>query len=227
MRRYIVATYKVVEKFISLNGEGILAGQPAVFIRFYGCNLACTYCDTLWANREDAPCSLMTEYEIYEYIKDTGIKNVTLTGGEPLLAPHIAELLKLLSFEQWLHIEIETNGSIDLTPYVKIPNPPAFTMDYKLPSSKMENKMLESNFTLLSNKDTVKFVVGNLKDLNRARNVIKHYELTKKCHVLISPVFGKIGLEIIAEYLIKHRMNDVAMQLQMHKIIWEPNRRGV
>jgi len=219
--------YKVAEKFISLNGEGVLVGQPAVFIRFHGCNLSCSFCDTTWANEKDGAYSLMTEHQIYEYIKGTGIKNVTLTGGEPLLVPAIEELLCLLSSDQCLHVEIETNGSIDLSPFANIQNPPSFTMDYKLPSSLMEDKMLVSNFKILSKKDTVKFVVGNMEDLNRAREVIHEYDLANKCHVLISPVYGRIKLDKIADYLIKHRMNNVAMQLQMHKIIWEPNRRGV
>ncbi|SCN25447.1 7-carboxy-7-deazaguanine synthase [Clostridium sp. N3C] len=222
-----MAHYKVVEKFISLNGEGILVGQPAVFIRFHGCNLSCSFCDTSWANEKDTTYDFMTEEEIYEYIKGTGIKNVTLTGGEPLLVPNIAELLHLLSLDTCLHVEIETNGSIDLSPFAIIPNSPSFTMDYKLPGSLMEDKMLVSNFEILSQKDTVKFVVGSREDLNRAREVIYDYDLTSKCHVLISPVYGKIKLDEIADYLIKHRMNNVAMQLQMHKIIWGPDRRGV
>lgn len=77
--------YKVVETFISINGESTKAGQLAVFIRFKGCNLSCEYCDTAWANKSDASYTEMTALEIYKYIKDTGITNVTLTGGEPLL----------------------------------------------------------------------------------------------------------------------------------------------
>ncbi len=222
-----MAQYKVVEKFVSINGEGILAGQLAVFIRFQGCNLSCSFCDTAWANEDDAAFTFMTEQQIIDYIKETGIKNVTLTGGEPLLVPDILQLLQLLATDQFLHIEIETNGSIDLNSFAGINNPPAFTMDYKLPGSLMEAKMLVSNFTLLTKKDTVKFVVGNNEDLSRAKEVIKAYDLTMKCHIYISPVFGKINLEEIVDYLIQNRMNGVTMQLQMHKVIWDPNKRGV
>ena len=76
----------VVEKFVSINGEGTKAGQLAVFIRFKGCNLACEYCDTQWANQADAPAQQMTAEEIVDYVISTGVKNVTLTGGEPLLS---------------------------------------------------------------------------------------------------------------------------------------------
>jgi 7-carboxy-7-deazaguanine synthase len=169
----------------------------------------------------------MSEQQIYDYIRETGIKNVTLTGGEPLLVPDLLQLLQLLSKDQFLHIEIETNGSIDLNAFVDISNPPAFTMDYKLPSSLMEAEMLVTNFSLLTKKDTVKFVVGSIEDLNRAKEVIHSYDLTSKCHTYISPVFGKINLEEIVDYLIKNGMNGVTMQLQMHKVIWDPNKRGV
>lgn len=222
-----MAQYKVVEKFVSINGEGVLAGQPAVFIRFQGCNLSCSFCDTAWANEEDAEFTLMTEQQIKDYIKETGIKNVTLTGGEPLLVPDILQLLQLLAADQFLHIEIETNGSVALDSFAGISNPPVFTMDYKLPGSLMETKMLVSNFNLLTKKDTVKFVVGNTEDLNRAKEVIKAYDLTTKCHIYISPVFGQINLEEIVDYLIQNCMNGVTMQLQMHKVIWDPNKRGV
>lgn len=222
-----MAQYKVVEKFVSINGEGILAGQLAVFIRFQGCNLSCSFCDTAWANEANAEFTYMTEQQIYDYIKETGVKNVTLTGGEPLLVPHILQLLQLLATDQFLHIEIETNGSIALNTFADISNPPAFTMDYKLPGSLMESKMLVSNLTLLTKKDTVKFVVGNAEDLNRAKEVINAYDLTSRCHIYISPVFGKIDLEEIVDYLKQNCMNGVTMQLQMHKVIWNPDKRGV
>jgi len=222
-----MSQYKVVEKFVSINGEGIFAGQLAVFIRFQGCNLSCSFCDTSWANTKDAPFIFMSALQIYDYIKDTGIKNVTLTGGEPLLVPDIIILLQLLATDQFLHIEIETNGSITLDSFTGINNSPSFTMDYKLPGSLMESKMLVSNFNILSKQDTVKFVVGSIIDLNRAKDIIIANNLTTKCHVYISPVFGKINLEVIVNYLIENRLNDVTMQLQMHKVIWDPDKRSV
>lgn len=222
-----MAQYKVVEKFVSINGEGILAGQLAVFIRFQGCNLSCFYCDTAWANQENAPFTIMTEEEIYGFIQETGIKNVTLTGGEPLLNPEIIQLLQVLAKDQGLHVEIETNGSIDLSDFAKIKNPPRFTMDYKLPGSGMEAKMLLSNFRLLTKKDVVKFVVGDNGDLECVRDILTRYQLVSKCHVYISTVFGKISLEEVVAFMLKNTMNGVTLQIQMHKIIWDSNQRGV
>jgi 7-carboxy-7-deazaguanine synthase len=219
--------YKVVEKFVSINGEGQLAGQLAIFIRFAGCNLNCSYCDTSWANEKDAPYDKMTEEEIYAYIKSTGVKNVTLTGGEPLLQPGIKDLLIKLSEDKDIHIEIETNGSVLLSNLLDINNPPSFTMDYKLPSSGMEEKMNLDNFQYLSNKDTVKFVSGSRSDLEKAKYIIDKYNLIGNTKVYISPVFGNIEPNDIVEFLIQNKLNGVNLQVQLHKIIWDPNKRGV
>ena len=217
---------KVVEKFISINGEGPRAGEPAVFIRFKGCNLNCSYCDTLWANQPDCPFEEKSPEEIKEYITSTGIRNVTLTGGEPLLAKDMGQLIRLLLSDPFLRVEIETNGAVSLKPFCEEPRP-VFTMDYKLPSSGYEDKMIMENLRLLRENDTVKFVVSDRDDLDRAAEIIKEYELTGKCHIYFSPVFGTADLQEIAEYITDNKMNDVRMQIQIHKVIWDPNKRGV
>lgn len=219
--------YKVCEKFISINGEGRRAGQLAVFIRFRGCNLRCSYCDTMWANQPDAEYEVMTAQEIYDYIKNSGVKNVTLTGGEPLMQSGIEELLKLLKSDKSLRTEIETNGAVDLSPFCNSDLRPSFTMDYKLPSSGMEHSMILNNFNLLEKSDCVKFVSGSIEDLSRAKQIIEKYSLTQKCGVYISAVFGKIEPAQIVEFMTDNTMNDVNLQLQMHKFIWNPDKRGV
>ncbi|APC79332.1 putative 7-carboxy-7-deazaguanine synthase QueE [Clostridium botulinum] len=219
--------FKVVERFVSINGEGRCCGQLAIFIRFAGCNLNCSYCDTLWANEKDVSYEVLSSKDIYEYVKSKEVKNVTLTGGEPLLQKGIMELLKLLSKDKELYVEIETNGSILLDEFLNIENSPSFTMDYKLPLSNMENKMALDNFKYLTKKDTVKFVSGSIEDLEKAREIINKYNLVDKTNVYISPVFGKINLDTIVEFMKNNRMNGVNLQLQLHKIIWEPSKRGV
>ena len=222
-----MADFKVVEKFVSINGEGTKAGQLAVFVRFAGCNLNCTYCDTKWANNIDVPYERMTEFEIYDYIKTTGVKNITLTGGEPLLRDGIEKLLKILSSDENLYVEIETNGSVDISMYRDISDNMSFTVDYKLAGSGMEEQMCLLNFEEVSRKDTVKFVVSDMTDLDRTYEIINEYALADKCSVYISPVFGKIQPEQIVNFMIEHKLNDVNLQLQMHKIIWDPDKRGV
>lgn len=223
-------TYKVVETFTSINGEGQRAGQTAVFVRFQGCNLHCSFCDTMWANETDAGYRLMTGSEILSSILSAGIHNVTLTGGEPLLQEHMEELLSLLLSEPSLSIEIETNGSIGIAPFLHpcgSPRRPFFTLDYKLAGSGMEQFMKTENYDYLIPGDTVKFVCSDRADLERAKQITSQYSLTEKCKVYLSPVFGRIEPSEIVSFLLEHKMNDVVMQMQMHKIIWEPDKRGV
>ena len=218
---------RVAEKFISINGEGVRAGELAVFVRFQGCNLACHYCDTKWALAKDCPCEEMSPEQIYAYIKSTGIKNVTLTGGEPLLHKDMDRLLAILLADQDLRVEIETNGAVNLRKFCACPGRPVFTMDYKLPSSGYEKSMVLSNFELLSPDDTVKFVSGSTEDLERAYQIIQEYDLLHKCHVYFSPVFGDIEPVEIVNFMMDHKLNEARLQIQMHKVIWHPDKRGV
>ncbi len=215
---------KVVEKFTSINGEGTRAGELAVFVRFKGCNLRCSYCDTMWANEADCSYEEETPEEITNYVLATGIRNVTLTGGEPLLQKDIRELIYLL-LQAGLRVEIETNGAVRLSEFCE--ERPIFTMDYKLPSSGCEEHMIAENMELLEINDTVKFVCGSQEDLVKALEVIQTYDLTSRCHVYFSPVFGSIEPVQMVEFMLEHQLNDVRLQIQMHKVIWDPNERGV
>ena len=226
-KRFDMATYSVVEKFISINGESTKAGQLAVFIRFAGCNLNCNYCDTKWANEKDVSYETLTEFEIYDYIKSTGVTNVTLTGGEPLLREDIVKLLRILSSDKNLYVEIETNGSVDIGPFRDISENISFTLDYKLQGSGMEHMMNLDNYEDLTSNDTVKFVVSNKEDLKKAKQIIDEERLTEKCNVYISPVFGRIEPVTFVDFMIENKMIKVNMQLQMHKIIWDPEKKGV
>ena len=169
---------------------------------------------------------MMTAEEICDYADSTGIKNVTLTGGEPLLQEGIDELIERL-IDNGHCVEIETNGSIDIEKFSKLPLRPAFTLDYKLGASGMEKYMLTDNYQYLKPGDSVKFVSGSIADLERACEIIRQFDLTSKCSVYISPVFGQIDPADIVDFLTANRMNDVRLQLQMHKFIWGPDRRGV
>lgn len=219
-------SFKVVEIFESINGEGMRAGELAVFVRMKGCNLSCNYCDTMWANEADCEFEEMTADRIVERVKKSGIKNVTLTGGEPLLQKDADKLLKLFSDEKDIRVEIETNGSVNLSPFLKYENT-SFTMDYKLPESDMEKYMDLANFKILRKKDTLKFVASSVNDLKKAKDIIEKYDLIDRVNIIFSPVFGKIELTDIVDFLKDNKLNDVRMQLQMHKFIWAPDERGV
>lgn len=215
---------RVVEKFISINGEGLRSGELALFIRFANCNLRCSYCDTKYSFINPIYTEESID-EIVEYVKSTGVKNVTLTGGEPLIQNEIKELMIELS-NIGNRIEIETNGSINIAPYLNIPNV-TFTLDYKLKGSGMEKYMDLTNYNLLRKNDVIKFVVSDYDDLEKTKEIIKKYDLINKANCLISPVWGRIEFEEIVNFLKDNKLNDVKMQLQIHKIIWDKDKRGV
>ena len=215
---------RVVEKFVSINGEGLRSGELAVFIRFANCNLRCSYCDTKYSFINPIYTEKSID-ELVKYVKSTGVKNVTLTGGEPLIQNEIKELMIELS-NIGNRIEIETNGSINIAPYLNIPNV-TFTLDYKLKGSGMEMYMDLTNYDLLRKNDVIKFVVSDYDDLEKTKEIIKKYDLINKANCLISPVWGRIEFEEIVNFLKDNKLNDVKMQLQIHKIIWDKDKRGV
>lgn len=215
---------RVVEKFVSINGEGLRSGELAVFIRFANCNLRCSYCDTKYSFINPIYTEESID-ELVKYVKSTGVKNVTLTGGEPLIQNEIKELMIELS-NIGNRIEIETNGSINIAPYLNIPNV-TFTLDYKLKGSGMEMYMDLTNYDLLRKNDVIKFVVSDYDDLEKTKEIIKKYDLINKANCLISPVWERIEFEEIVNFLKDNKLNDVKMQLQIHKIIWDKDKRGV
>ena len=215
---------QVIEKFISINGEGLKQGELALFIRFRGCNLRCSYCDTKYSF-ENPKYIEETVDEIIEYVDKSHVKNITLTGGEPLLQRDINELIEKLANKKY-NVEIETNGSIDISNFINNEYV-SYTLDYKLPTSLMENKMNFDNYKYINKKDSVKFVCGDNNDLLKAKYIMEKYDLINKTRCIISPVFNMINLEDIVLFLKDNNLNGVKMQLQIHKIIWDPNKRGV
>ena len=217
---------QVVETFVSINGEGTRAGELSYFIRFHGCNLQCSYCDTRWANEKDTPFLEITADELCRKALEAGVKNVTLTGGEPLLQKDLPKLTALL-IQNGLRTEIETNGSLPLNELAQAALRPVFTMDYKLPGSGMQTAMNTNNFSLLEHQDTVKFVIGDQNDLVCAEAVLTQYHLCEHCHVYFRPVFGRISPAEIVDFMKEKKLAMVRLQLQLHKIIWDPDKRGV
>lgn len=220
-------TYRVAEKFVSINGEAAHAGELACFIRFAGCNLRCGYCDTAWAYAPDVPYTTMTGEEICTFVRDSKVGNVTLTGGEPLIQPNIGRLIGQLGADPSLRVEIETNGSVSIEPYRNRTDNICMTLDYKLPGSGMESQMDTENYRYLKPQDVVKFVISDHGDLEKAKQIIAVFCLTEKATVYLSSAFSRISPAEIVDFMMREHMRDVRMQLQLHKYIWDPDRKGV
>lgn len=208
---------KVNEIFLSIQGESLSAGFPTVFVRFTGCNLRCSYCDTVYAYDEGND---MSPLEVYEAVQKYGCKRVCITGGEPLLQPEVDKLLKLLGDYM---VTIETNGSIDVS-HIALCKKHSFVMDMKAPSSGCSGQMLFHNFNYLRETDEIKFVIADRQDYEWSKKIIKNYY--KEGTITVSPVFGKIPYIEIIHWILNDRL-DVRFQLQLHKLIWEPDKRGV
>ena len=212
--------YRISEIFDSIEGEGKRTGYMSIFIRLTGCNLRCSYCDTKYAQvmgKEDVE---MDEDKLIEKIKSYPWKLITLTGGEPLLQ-NVENLVRRLALTGY-KINIETNGAVPLLPHRWINV--FYTMDWKCPSSGENDKMLKDNLKQLTKYDVLKFVVGSQEDLDEMRNIIK--TCPTKPLFYVSPVYGEIDSQDIVQY-IKDNKLDVCMQIQLHKVIWNPDERGV
>jgi len=223
--------YKVVEIFDSIEGEGKRAGQPATFIRLAGCNLNCTYCDTAYA--QEGEHQTMSLESIIDRLKKRTFYRVTLTGGEPLKAPNVEVLIhKMLS--EGYEVNIETNGSVDIRFVLKHLEfmkyePEAklfFTMDYKLPSSGVTHQMHFPNYAKLRPWDVLKFVVGSQQDVDHMVTYLNM--LDSKPQIFIGTVYGGYDLQKLTETILETpELQDARLQLQLHKIIWDANERGV
>lgn len=226
---------KIVEIFSSIEGEGIRAGMFATFVRTYGCNIRCSYCDSMYAN-EGAGYTEMTLDEIVHKCVELGNNCITLTGGEPLIQPEINELIHKL-LDRGFQINVETNGTVDIAKTranLSLAVSPVganlfFTVDYKTPSSGVTDRMCLRNFTnVLHSRDVVKFVCGSEEDLEVMKDIVNQLEDNNcKAHIFVSPVFGQIEAHRIVEFLAENKLRNVRMQLQLHKFIWDPDMKGV
>ncbi len=225
---------KVIEIFDSIDGEGIRAGQPATFIRLAGCNLRCSYCDTVYSLfGEETPCEYaeMTIEEIAGKVNPF-YRRVTLTGGEPLAHEDIDALTARL-IEKECEINIETNGAVDVAEFLRrVPDSDKlfFTIDYKLPSSGMSDFMIWNNFLILRPRDVIKFVVGSDEDIRMTIEIVKKLKPLYKTmpHIFIGAVYGMFDMQKLVGIILKEpALCDARFQVQLHKIVWDPDKRGV
>ncbi len=212
-------TLKVNEIFYSIQGESSYAGLPCVFIRLTYCNLRCTYCDTEYAFYEGKDMSID---EILNEIKKYNCNLVEVTGGEPLFQTGAFELLTKLC-DQGYKVLLETSGSISIE---KVDKRVTIIMDLKTPSSKMMKKNIYSNIDFLKPQDEIKFVIGSREDYEWSKEIIEKYDLKNKCKILMGCVFGELSNLDLATWILEDNL-PVRFQMQLHKYIWEPEKRGV
>ncbi|VAX18597.1 7-carboxy-7-deazaguanine synthase [hydrothermal vent metagenome] len=210
---------KINEIFHSIQGESTYAGRRCVFVRLTYCNLRCTYCDTEYAFYDGVDKSIET---IIEEVKEFNCSLVEITGGEPLMQDESLELMKDLcdlNFE----VMLETGGSL---PIKSVDDRVKIVMDLKTPSSGMIKKNLYENINFIKKSDEIKFVIGSWEDYEWAKEIIEKYQLNKKCQILFSVVFSRLEPVTLSGWILKDKL-DVIFQLQMHKYIWEHDKRGV
>jgi 7-carboxy-7-deazaguanine synthase len=224
----------MVEVFQTVEGEGTRAGFPTTFVRVYNCNLRCTWCDTTYSYAPAKPTYLATVSEIVNQVKQYPNPSICLTGGEPLMhgKKSLALLQALAEVDYIQDIHIETNGAIDLRPFQElrethelVGKKARFILDYKLPASGENDKMIMDNYKLLQEADEIKFVIGSEEDFHMAVDVVKRWVI--KGTPLFSPVWETISPAKLVSLILEHQLTNVKLNLQIHKVIWDPNARGV
>ena len=210
---------EVNEIFFSIQGESSHAGRPCAFVRLTACNLRCSYCDTEYAFYEG------TERTIGEIVAEVvafPCDLVEITGGEPLLQTPVHDLIREL-LELGKTVLIETGGALD----VSAVDPRAILIyDIKCPDSGMAGKNRWENIALLKPVDEVKFVIGSAGDYQWSKEKITEYRLSERHQVLFSPVWGDLEPRQLAEWILTDGLN-VRVQIQLHKLLWGAETRGV
>jgi len=244
-------TLVVNEVYLSLQGESTFAGLPCVFVRLTACNLRCSYCDTAYAFTEGKKWAVDDVLiRVKELAAPFGVTNcelritklplVELTGGEPLLQPGVLPLMKDLCDDGFTAL-IETSGAHDISP---IDPRVRRIMDLKCPSSGEVGRNRWENIQHLKDTDEVKFVVGTVEDYAWTKEQILKHKLAAICPLLVSWVAplspeqqdkslkkvpaGQTPLtrKDLAERIIADAL-PVRFQVQMHKVVWAPEQRGV
>ncbi len=214
-----LTTLRMSEVYLSVQGESTHAGKPCVFVRLTGCNLRCRWCDSTFTFKGGAR---RTVDAVVEEAHAFGVHTVEITGGEPLVQraaiPLMARLLALGH-----EVLLETSGSrsiADVPPEVHV------ILDFKAPDSGEERANLWSNVALLRPHHEVKLVLASRVDYEWAREVIRTHRLNERCVVLLSPVWGALDPRTLVEWMLADRL-PARFNLQIHKVVWPPDERGV
>jgi 7-carboxy-7-deazaguanine synthase len=226
---------RVNEVFLSIQGEGLDAGRLCTFVRFTACNMRCTYCDTEYAFYEGDGRS---QDELMETVAELGAPLVCLTGGEPMLQRDIHVFAQRL-LDDGYEVSIETSGSLPLD---RLPPEVVKVMDIKTPgalrgpespenfaeSAAFKSEHLDyGNLALLGPHDQAKFVLCDRADYEWALAFVAEHDLASRVEaVLFSPIHPGLDPSELARWLTEDKPS-VRLNLQIHKVIWGPDKRGV
>ena len=213
-------TLKINEIYESVQGESSWAGWRCVFVRLTACDLRCTYCDTEYAFYEGKKRPVA---DVLAEVLALDCPLVEITGGEPLLQKNVHPLMTALC-DAGRTVLIETSGAHDIS----VIDPRVHRiMDLKTPGSGEVARNLWSNIPHLAKRDEVKFVIGSREDYEWSREQVRAHDLATRCGgVLFSPIFGRIEPRDIVAWILEDKL-PVRFQLQMHKFIWDPKKKGV
>jgi 7-carboxy-7-deazaguanine synthase len=208
------------EIYRSIQGESTFAGLPCAFVRCAVCDLRCKWCDTPHAFNQGERMSLQ---EVLDKTLALDCPLVELTGGEPLLQPDVFPLMTELA-DAGKTVLLETSGAHDIGPVDRRVH---IILDLKCPDSGESHRNHWSNLELLKPIDQIKFVIASRRDWDWTTTVVRERKLDERFQCLVSAVFGSVEPIDLAEWLLASGLHQVRFQLQLHKYIWEPNRRGV
>jgi 7-carboxy-7-deazaguanine synthase len=212
-------TLVIHEIYRSLQGESTFAGLPCVFIRLTACHLRCVYCDTPHAFNQGEPLGLD---EVVARAMELGDELVEITGGEPLLQPEVYPLMTRLA-DAGKTVLLETSGGVDIA---AVDRRVRVILDIKTPGSGEVEANVWSNFDRLKPTDEVKVVVCDRADFDWAAEIIRTRRLAERCPVLFSAAFGQVNPTELAGWILESHL-PIRLQLQQHKILWDPAARGV
>ena len=207
------------EIFHSIQGESTWSGRPCTFVRLTGCPLRCVWCDTEYAFHGG---ERQTLDEIVDAVRSIGTSLVQITGGEPLAHPN-AYLLTERLLDEGFTVLVETSGAFDVAPLDRRAHR---IMDLKCPGSGESDKNLWENLPQLKPNDEVKFVLGSRRDYEWAKEQLDRWDLVSRHTVLFSSVWGQLDSRELAEWVLQDGLQ-VRLQVQLHKILWSNEVRGV
>ncbi len=223
MQRTILS---LVEKYITLSGEAPMTGHPVYLIRFSGCNLNCRYCDTPYRDEENIQISVADLIgDIQAHTQEHPHLFILLTGGEPLLSERRAALTHIIGKLPHLQFFIETNGTI-LIQETDLANC-HYIVDWKAPSAEAALPFAEANLNQLnSDRDCLKIVISS-GDFEWVKATIARIKQSNpELAIFISPVWGKLSLSRLTEFILTNKL-PVSLSVQLHKLIWGEDKRGV